>query len=349
MKEQKLRVSFGSAFVFDKGKFIAILTTEHEYIKETSITLREDENKKVCEKYKSFMEESMGEEVTNSFTMITSIRCGLNLEENSTLMEKYQKKSFLTKKYVNEGYKILDISYCIKYLELCINSKIQFDKATFKVMMTTCFGRELSKFMCSYNIDNKRLENENEYNKNFNENMIFSIEYNKFKMRDLIFNLIGYNFCNEDNLELKELLLPINRSGEVCVLDNYEIDIKDYFINFIKGEYYLYAEIATIENDIVNILNKDILKYSKDLNSLHRIYKNSKNILFDLNPVCKINLNNIDFDKFGVLINYNNDILEFSIGYKKENKVLHCYELKNLKKIINKTIIMYVEEYNENI
>ena len=341
-----LKVSYGTAYVFKRSQIICILSNDYEFLRESELDVLNLDCRVKESDYCTFLEKAFEEDVIHTFPIISSIRKGLNLDLDEDLMNHYNKKHFLLKRYKDIGYTIKDISYVLEYLDKCSRDEVTFDKATFKVMATTSLGRKLTEFVLLNNINQFRSDNlklENEFLIEMNKCIILKVKYENFEMKKFVADILSFTTENKDKMTcFKDLLIPINKSGYKKFLYDSNSSINDYFIMFLRGEVYIYTEIIHILNNILQTINNEIYYLNSAEKTIHKVLSKKKMTIFEPNAITHDKLELRNEDKIGILMRYVNDSLTFSLATNSDNKININENLMGLKPLILQVLDKYI-------
>jgi hypothetical protein len=376
--DDELLITYGLGYAFEKSKLLIVSEVEEKTILKKEIDIIEEINSinkfkekidiegnlKFPNNYIANIEEALEEKLSKIIPIITSIKYK-NMEKQSHLMEEYIKSDLNQVRLRKEGYIPKDSTLIKDYLDNClydleINTKdknqkfSKYNKLLLKIILTTSFGKEFSKFLSKkgqagiINSNDKLIEEQLEYE--IKNKFLIKKKYSEFDFLNLLLFLEEwqkkYFIWNE---KYTSLMFSINKNGEKYNGQKSEIKV----ISFIKGKRYLYFPFGKYTKDNMFITLNDEMYHNNTKNKESNINldnKRSKVILEkkenNLYEITSVNFQAIDLDynkELGYLLSYSNDDVYISlVTYDEKNeKVIYINKFGKFKNKMIKALEKY--------
>ena len=378
--DDELLITYGLGYAFERSKLLIITEIEEKTVLKREINIIEEINSinKFKEKldrkcnlkfpsdYITNIEEALEEKLLKTIPIITSIKFK-NMEKQSYIMEEYIKRDLNQVRLRKEGYIQRDSTLVKEYLDNCaknleINVKdtkqklLKYNKIILKIILTTSFGTEFSKFLSKHgqtgiiSRNDKLIEEQLEYE--IRNNFLISKKYSELDFLNLLLFLEEWQkkyFLWDE--KYTSLIFSIDKNGKKY--KGSKSEPKDFMISFIKGKKYLYFPFGKYnEGNIFITLNDE--KYQnntkKKESNTKLDNKQSKMILEkkenNLYEIMSINYKEIylEYNKeIGYLLSYNNDnVYIFVVTYDQKNQeVSYVNKFENFKTPIMKSLEKY--------
>ena len=356
--DDELLITYGLGYAFERSKLLIITEIEEKIVLKQEINIIEEINSinKFKEKldtkcnlkfpndYIINIEEALGEKLLKTIPIITSIKFK-NMEKQSHIMEEYIKKDLNQVRLRKEGYIKKDstlvkeyLDNCAKNIEINVNDKkqkiLRYNKMILKIILTTSFGTEFSKFLSKQgqadiiSRNDKHIKEQLEYE--FKNNLLIKKKYSELDFLNLILFLEEWQkkyFVW--NKKYTSLIFCINKDGKKY--KGTKSELKDNVISFIKGKRYLYVPFGKYNEDNIFITLNDEMYRNNTKNNESNIEldnKQSKMILEkkenNLYEIMSINYQGIELEynkEIGYLLSYNNDNVYIAlVTYDQKNQ-----------------------------
>ncbi|BCZ48396.1 hypothetical protein psyc5s11_44630 [Clostridium gelidum] len=348
--DDELLITYGLGYAFERSKLLIITEIEEKTVLKHEINIIEEINSinKFKEKldrkcnlkfpsdYIINIEEALEERLLKTIPIITSIKFK-NMDKQSHIMEEYIKRDLNQVRLRKEGYIQKDSTLVKEYLDNCsknleINAKdtkqklLKYNKIILKVILTTSFGTEFSKFLSKHgqasiiSRNDKLIEEQLEYE--IRNNFLIKKKYSELDFLNLLLFLEEWQkkyFLWDE--KYTSLMFSIDKNGKKY--KGSKSELKDFMISFIKGKKYLYFPFGKYnESNICITLNDE--KYQnntkKKESDTKLDNKQSKMILEkkenNLYEIMSINYKEIDLEynkEIGYLLSYSNDQVYISV------------------------------------
>jgi len=382
--DDELLITYGLGYAFEKSKLLIVSEIEEKTVLKKEINIMEEIN--IINKFKEKLytkcnfkfpndyiiniEETLEEKLSKVIPIITSIKSkNKNMEKQSHLMEEYIKSDLNQVRLRKEGYIPKDSTLIKDYLDNCsedleINAKdknqktSKYNKLLLKVILTTSFGKEFSKFLSKkgqagiINSNNKLIEEQLEYE--LKNNFLIKKKYSELDFLNLLLFLEEWQkkyFMWDE--KYTSLMFSIDKDGKKY--KGQKSEIKDFVISFIKGKRYLYLPFGKYNEDNIFItLNDEMYHNNKNKENNINLGNKQSNVILEkkennLYQITSVDFQEIDLEynkEIGYLLSYSNDDVYISlVTYDSKNQeVSHinkfdCFKTKMIEAIKKHCII----------
>jgi len=382
--DDELLVTYGLGYAFEKSKVLIISEIEEKTVLKKEINIIEEIN--IINKFKEKLytkcnfkfpndyiiniEQALEEKLSNTIPIITSIKSkNKNMEKQSHLMEEYIKSDLNQVRLRKEGYIPKDSTLIKDYLDNCsedlaINAKdknqkfSKYNKLLLKVILTTSFGKEFSKFLSQkgqagiINSNDKLIEEQLEYE--IKNNFLIKKKYSELDFLNLLLFIEEWQkkyFMWDE--KYTSLMFSIDKNGKKY--KGQKSEIKDFVISFIKGKRYLYLPFGKYNEDNIFItLNDEMYHNNKNKENNINLGNKQSNVILEkkennLYQITSVDFQEIDLEynkEIGYLFSYSNDDVYISLVIydKKNEKVTYINKFEKFKtkmiKVLEKHFII---------
>ena len=382
--DDELLITYGLGYAFEKSKLLIVSEIEEKTVLKKEINIIEEIN--IINKFKEKLytkcnfkfpndyiiniEETLEEKLSKVIPIITSIKSkNKNMEKQSHLMEEYLKNDLNQVRLRKEGYIPKDSTLIKDYLDNCLedlelnakdkNQKFsKYNKLLLKVILTTSFGKEFSKFLSEkgqagiINSNDKLIEEQLEYE--IKNNFLIKRKYSELDFLNLLLFLEEWQkkyFMWDE--KYTSLMFLINKNGKKY--KGQKSEIKDFVISFIKGKRYLYLPFGKYNEDNIFItLNDEMYHNNKNKENNINLGNKQSNVILEkkennLYQITSVDFQEIDLEynkEIGYLFSYSNDDVYISLVIydKKNEKVTYINKFEKFKtkmiKVLEKHFII---------
>jgi hypothetical protein len=382
--DDELLITYGLGYAFEKSKLLIVSEIEEKTVLKKEINIIEEIN--IINKFKEKLytkcnfkfpndyiiniEETLEEKLSKVIPIITSIKSkNKNMEKQSHLMEEYLKNDLNQVRLRKEGYIPKDSTLIKDYLDNCsedleINAKdknqkfSKYNKLLLKVILTTSFGKEFSKFLSQkgqagiINSNDKLIEEQLEYE--IKNNFLIKKKYSELDFLNLLLFIEEWQkkyFMWDE--KYTSLMFSIDKNGKKY--KGQKSEIKDFVISFIKGKRYLYLPFGKYNEDNIFItLNDEMYHNNKNKENNINLGNKQSNVILEkkennLYQITSVDFQEIDLEynkEIGYLFSYSNDDVYISLVIydKKNEKVTYINKFEKFKtkmiKVLEKHFII---------
>ena len=382
--DDELLITYGLGYAFEKSKLLIVSEIEEKTVLKKEINIIEEIN--IINKFKEKLytkcnfkfpndyiiniEETLEEKLSKVIPIITSIKSkNKNMEKQSHLMEEYLKNDLNQVRLRKEGYIPKDSTLIKDYLDNCLedlelnakdkNQKFsKYNKLLLKVILTTSFGKEFSKFLSQkgqagiINSNDKLIEEQLEYE--IKNNFLIKKKYSELDFLNLLLFIEEWQkkyFMWDE--KYTSLMFSIDKNGKKY--KGQKSEIKDFVISFIKGKRYLYLPFGKYNEDNIFItLNDKMYHNNKNKENNINLGNKQSNVILEkkennLYQITSVDFQEIDLEynkEIGYLFSYSNDddYISLVIYDKKNEKVTYINKFEKFKtkmiKVLEKHFII---------
>jgi len=382
--DDELLITYGLGYAFEKSKLLIVSEIEEKTVLKKEINIIEEIN--IINKFKEKLytkcnfkfpndyiiniEETLEEKLSKVIPIITSIKSkNKNMEKQSHLMEEYLKNDLNQVRLRKEGYIPKDSTLIKDYLDNCLedlelnakdkNQKFsKYNKLLLKVILTTSFGKEFSKFLSQkgqagiINSNDKLIEEQLEYE--IKNNFLIKKKYSELDFLNLLLFIEEWQkkyFMWDE--KYTSLMFSIDKNGKKY--KGQKSEIKDFVISFIKGKRYLYLPFGKYNEDNIFItLNDEMYHNNKNKENNINLGNKQSNVILEkkennLYQITSVDFQEIDLEynkEIGYLFSYSNDddYISLVIYDKKNEKVTYINKFEKFKtkmiKVLEKHFII---------
>ena len=382
--DDELLITYGLGYAFEKSKLLIVSEIEEKTVLKKEINIIEEIN--IINKFKEKLytkcnfkfpndyiiniEETLEEKLSKVIPIITSIKSkNKNMEKQSHLMEEYLKNDLNQVRLRKEGYIPKDSTLIKDYLDNCLedlelnakdkNQKFsKYNKLLLKVILTTSFGKEFSKFLSQkgqagiINSNDKLIEEQLEYE--IKNNFLIKKKYSELDFLNLLLFIEEWQkkyFMWDE--KYTSLMFSIDKNGKKY--KGQKSEIKDFVISFIKGKRYLYLPFGKYNEDNIFItLNDEMYHNNKNKENNINLGNKQSNVILEkkennLYQITSVDFQEIDLEynkEIGYLFSYSNDDVYISLVIydKKNEKVTYINKFEKFKtkmiKVLEKHFII---------